>query len=298
MPRISLNGFELYYEERGTGAPVIYVHGGFPSLDMVLRDLQPYDWTWENDFAAQFRFITYDRRGCYRSSCPDDGYDLLNQAHDLECLLSHLQVGSVHLIGSSAGGPIALVFAATRTSCVRSLILAGTALDLFPRGDPAGDLLREHVRLLEEDGAESAFEKRPEGVEVTLRVLWEPEEAEERGTIKEYWDQHRKWAEQAMRLPKAQRIQYYAAELKSIRAYMDVDLSAYARQVTVPTLVLHGSNDREVPLAWAEALARTLGTAQLHILKGQSHSVLIRSSEARKKAISFIEQFERDIAAA
>ncbi len=292
MPGIAVNGFELYYEEGGIGAPVIYVHGGFPSLDMVLCDLPPHDWTWENDFAAHFRFIMYDRRGCYRSSCPDEGYDLPNQARDLECLLDALQIDSTHVIGSSAGGPIAALFTATRPRRVRSLVLVGTALNLFPFGDWVSDLIREQVRLLEEKGAEVAFEQRPAGVEVTLRVLWEPEEAEERGILSEYWEQHRKWAEEASRWPKGERIRYYTVELKSMKAYMDIDLYPYAKQIVTPTLVLHGSNDREVPVAWGEELAYTIPMAQFHVLQGQSHSLAIRSAEARRKKISFIQQIE------
>ena len=111
---------------------MVYVHGGFASLATVLRPLNPFDWGWEHDFAAQFHFVTYDRRGCYRSSSPDTGYDLLTHVHDLTGLLDHLCIAAAHIIGSSAGGPIAIMFAATQPERVRSLVLTGTALDLFP----------------------------------------------------------------------------------------------------------------------------------------------------------------------
>ncbi len=39
MPRVTVNGCELYYETGGAGAAVVYVHGGFAGLDTVLRDL-------------------------------------------------------------------------------------------------------------------------------------------------------------------------------------------------------------------------------------------------------------------
>jgi pimeloyl-ACP methyl ester carboxylesterase len=131
MPYTSIAGCNLFYETGGEGAPVVYIHGGFASLDTVLRDLKPDDWGWEHDFAAQFYFIAYDRRGCYRSSSPDSGYDLMTHVHDLIGLLDHLQIGSAHIIGSSAGGPIAVLFAATQPQRTRSLILVGTALDLW-----------------------------------------------------------------------------------------------------------------------------------------------------------------------
>jgi pimeloyl-ACP methyl ester carboxylesterase len=286
----------LYYEHSGSGPPVVYIHGGFASLDTVLCNLT-YAWTWENDFAAKFHFITYDRRGCYRSSCPNEGYELANQARDLECLLDPLQIPSAHLIGSSAGGPIAILFAATQPQRVRSLALAGTGLNLFPQDEPISDVIRRHVGLLEQQGAEAAFHQRPDGVEVTLGILWEIDEMKERGQLQEYWQRHRSWVKQAEQLPKAQRIQHYAAELKNMKAYMDVDLYPYAKQVTVPTLVIHGSNDREVPVAWGEELARAIPTARMHIMQGHSHSLVIRHVEVRQAVISFIQQTESNLAA-
>ena len=115
MPKISAPDCDLYYEEGGVGAPVVYVHGGFASLESALLEL-PTDgsgWKWEEDFAEHFRFIECDRRGCYRSSCPESGHGLLNEARDLERLLDHLGVEGAHLIGGSAGGPVAILFGAT-----------------------------------------------------------------------------------------------------------------------------------------------------------------------------------------
>ena len=109
MPKANVNGFEMYYEDGGEGPALVFIHGGFPSLQSALNAPVPYDWGWERDFAQHFHFVWYDRRGCYRSASPPEGYDLLNQARDLEGLLDYLHIPSTHLIGSSAGGPI-LVF--------------------------------------------------------------------------------------------------------------------------------------------------------------------------------------------
>ena len=102
MPVAILDGFEMYYRVAGTGEPVVYVHGGFPSLESALLDLprDGTDWGWEHDCSDQFQFVSYDRRGCYRSSCPEDGYGLLEMVEDLELLLDDLGIPSVHLIGS------------------------------------------------------------------------------------------------------------------------------------------------------------------------------------------------------
>ncbi len=292
MPMVAANGLELYYEDGGQGAPLVYIHGGFASLDTTLCDLTPFAWTWENDFAAAFHFIEYDRRGCFRSSCPEGGYGLPNQVRDLECLLDHLSITSTHIIGSSAGGPIAILFAATRPQRVRSLTLAGTSVSLFRGADHISDLVRRHAAILERDGADAAFDQRPPGVEVSYKILWEPEEMRERGVLGAYRKQQQELAALAAGLPRSLRVRYYAAELRNMRAYWETDVASYARQLGLPTMVLHGSNDREVPVAWGEEMALLIPGARLHVVQGWSHSLIIRSAEARLIAMAFMKEQE------
>jgi 3-oxoadipate enol-lactonase len=289
MPKAVVNGCELYYETGGEGAPVVYVHGGFAGLDTILHDLALDDWTWERDFAQQFHFITYDRRGCYRSSSPDTGYDLANQAHDLAGLLDHLAIRSAHIIGSSAGGPIAIWFAALWPERARSLVLVGTALDLFPRGEPGSDTVRRHLALLDRVGAVAAFEQRPPAVEVTFGELWDHEEAAARGMLSEYLERQRVWRSSAQQLPKSQRVHYYMTEMRSMGAYTDADVRPYAERVAAPTLVIQGSNDRMVPTAWAEELARAIPSAQFLLVEGGPHSLMIRHAEARRRVMAFMQ---------
>ncbi|HZO74374.1 MAG TPA: alpha/beta hydrolase [Ktedonobacteraceae bacterium] len=295
MPQTHVNGFDLYYEEGGQGTPVVFVHGGFPSLASTLNDFSSpnWQWTWENDFAESFHFIYYERRGCYRSSCPDSGYDMANQALDLASLLDVLNVASAHIIGSSAGGPISLAFAALYPRRVRSLTLAGTTIDLFPADDPISNRIRQLIAVLENEGAEAAFAQRPEGVETSLEPLWVVNEMKARGRYARFLEREQQLAERARTMPEAERVRYLAAELRSMQAYMQGytsgDLQTWAAQVKCPTLVLHGSDDREVPLAWGEPLATIIPTARMHVITGGGHSLVHRSVEGRRIVIDFIQ---------
>jgi 3-oxoadipate enol-lactonase len=290
VPRARVDGVELYWERGGEGAPVVYIHGGFPSLATRLAGFDGWTWTWEEDFARRFDFVWYDRRGCYRSASPAEGYDLENQARDLAGLLDHLRLASAHLIGSSAGGPIGIVFAARWPHRTRSLVLAGTGLDLFPRGDPVSELIRAQLALLQQAGPDAAFDQRPAGVEATFGSLWARAEAEARGRLDAYLERERVLNERAQRVPRAQRVHQYAVELRGMQAYMERDVRADARQIACPTLVLHGSDDRDVPLAWGEALTRTVPAAELRVLEGGGHSLIHRSDEGRRIAIEFIQR--------
>jgi pimeloyl-ACP methyl ester carboxylesterase len=297
MTTAVLNGFEMYYDECGEGAPVVFIHGGFACLASQLADLPTdgSDWTWEQDFDRYFRFVAYDRRGCLRSSNPETGYDLHSQVRDLESLLDQLGIQSAHLIGSSAGGPITVMFAATRPHRTRSITLVGTGADLFRRDDPISEVVLRQIEVLDEQGAEAAFEARPPGVEVTIGVLWDSPEQAERGTLDQYEDQQRRLKVMAEELPHELRVQYHVTELLNIKGYVEIDLLEYTKKVRCPTLVLHGRNDRAVPLSWGQGLAESIDGAELVVFDDQSHTMMVRSAEARRRTASFIREIEGDL---
>jgi non-heme chloroperoxidase len=88
---------ELYYEDHGSGKPVILIHG-YPLSGV----------SWEKQtsalLAAGFRIITYDRRGFGESSQPTSGYNYDTFADDLRNLIIHLKLRDFTLVGFSMGG--------------------------------------------------------------------------------------------------------------------------------------------------------------------------------------------------
>jgi len=87
---------ELYYEDHGTGQPVVLIHG-YP-LDGGSREKQSAAL-----LNADYRVITYDRRGFGRSSKPTTGYDYDTFAADLNTVLESLDLQEVVLVGFSMG---------------------------------------------------------------------------------------------------------------------------------------------------------------------------------------------------
>ncbi|MET8873040.1 alpha/beta hydrolase [Nocardia sp. NPDC004604] len=87
---------ELYYEDHGSGQPVVLIHG-YP-LDGASWELQAREL-----LAAGFRVITYDRRGFGRSSKVGEGYDYDTFAADLNAVLTALDLREVILVGFSMG---------------------------------------------------------------------------------------------------------------------------------------------------------------------------------------------------
>ena len=285
----NINGCDIFHEWGGSGETIVFVHGGFPNLTTLIRreEAAAWTWGWEHDFAERSRFVWYDRRGCYRSSTPSDGYDLHNQVEDLDQLMDDLDIDTCHLIGSSAGGPISLLFAATRPSRIRSLALCGTASDLFPDDDSATQQIKAYIEAIERAGNDALLSARPPGTEVFLDALWEPDEARERGETDEYETRLGLETEQALALPPQERQHYYAIEAKAMQAYMNLDLHRNLAAVSCRTLVVHGENDRMVPLTWGESLAAELPNAQLHTVPNGPHGLVTRSPEVRSMLLQF-----------
>ena len=117
MPTAGVNGVELYWEETGHGAPLVWIHeyGG------ELRSWEPQ----VRYFSRRYRVVTYNQRGYPPSTVPraagDYSQDLL--VEDLHQLLTHLGRGPVHLGGCSMGANVARDFAIAHEAMTRSVIL-------------------------------------------------------------------------------------------------------------------------------------------------------------------------------
>ena len=111
---------EIYYEDHGSGSPVVLIHGWPLNGD-----------AWEKQtaalLAAGHRVITYDRRGFGRSSKPAIGYNYDTFATDLDALLSALDLTDVSLVGHSMGtGEITRYIGKYGTRRLRKAVLIGT----------------------------------------------------------------------------------------------------------------------------------------------------------------------------
>ena len=120
MPHLSTDdGVKLYYEENGSGAPVVFVHefaGDYRS--------------WEPQmcyFARRYRCIAFNARGWPPSEVPQDAarYSQARACHDIRSVLDGLKIDKAHIVGLSMGGLATLHFGLTYPKRVRSLLVAG-----------------------------------------------------------------------------------------------------------------------------------------------------------------------------
>lgn len=123
---IADDGVRLYYEETGSGVPVVFVHefaGDRRSWEPQVRSLSRW-----------FRCITFNARGYPPSDVPDDEsrYSQARARDDIRDVLTHLRIHQAHIIGLSMGGFATLHFGLTYPSLAKSLIIASCGYGADP----------------------------------------------------------------------------------------------------------------------------------------------------------------------
>jgi len=113
-----LSDARLYYRDTGgSGTPVVFLHAATGNSLVWEHQLPAFT-------SAGYRVVTYDRRGFGRSALEPSGAQPGTDAGDLLGLLNHLGLDRVHLVGTAAGGGVALDFALSFPDRLRSLVVA------------------------------------------------------------------------------------------------------------------------------------------------------------------------------
>jgi non-heme chloroperoxidase len=245
----------LYYEDHGSGSPVVLIHG-WPLSGA----------SWEKQtaalLAAGHRVITYDRRGFGRSSKPGVGYDYDTFAADLDKLLKKLALKKVALVGFSMGsGEVTRYLGKYGGSRVRKAVLIGT---LGPYLVKAADN-PEGVDAKVFDGIKAAIRAdRPAFLMEFLRNFYN-------------YDVHGGKLVSERVLEDNWNVGVGASAIGTL-ACVDCWIEDFRKDVkknTVPTLILHGDADRILPPdATSRRQAKMIKNATLVELPGGPHGVL------------------------
>lgn len=257
MPRVrttSSPSVELYYEDHGSGQPVVLIHGWPLSHRM-----------WEGQIsalvAAGFRCIAYDRRGFGESERPSAGYDYDTFAADLQALLTTLDLKNVILAGfSMGGGEVARYLGTYGSARIAKAMFIGAVPPFLLRTEdnPTGAPIEVFEGMMAGVKADRAaflanffpafFNHEPGAKDFPTDAI-----------------EFAKW------------IAYAASPVgtvECIRAFGTTDFRADLKKITIPTLVLHGSADRIVPLEGSGRLtAAMIPGSKLVVLERAPHGM-------------------------
>ena len=145
MPLVRIGEYELFYEERGDGFPVLLIHGLAGDHSAWAPHLPV--------LAERYRAIAFDNRGAGQSTQRDEPVTTEDLARDTLALLDAVGVDRAHVVGRSMGGAIAQHMALLAPERVESLVLLAS----FARLDPLGHRVLTNMReVLEWTGSWAA----------------------------------------------------------------------------------------------------------------------------------------------
>jgi 3-oxoadipate enol-lactonase len=256
MPEALINGYRMHYEVYGEGQPLVMVHGGLGGGEGCALMVQHH----AAILARRFRAIFYDRRAAGASETPAKGYSMQNYAEDLRCLLERLGVARAHVLGSSAGGPIALRFALDHPEMVETLLLVNT----MSYAQEPERLVRQ--RELGELRANEAAQGREAAVKKALEARWPTLRQAQPKQFQKLLDLN---------------LTRFEGIAKTLQSYLDIGDSIEARlsELTMPTWILHGDADSRIPVTCAHQLHQGIPGSELHIIPGAQHGLLANESD-------------------
>ena len=253
---------QLYWESTGEGEPVLLVMGLGLSGGAWWRTV--------DTLSRRFRVITFDNRGVGRSRGLAPAYTTEALADDAVAVLDALAIGCANVYGLSLGGMVAQQIALRHPRRVRSLVLGATTpggrkaeladeevMTFFSR---RGDLPREEAawasvaynygRRCRDEHSDRIAE------DIRHRLGYEFDEA-------------------------AYQAQMMAAAMHNCTSRLD--------RIKVPALVVHGEDDRVVPVANAHLIASRLPHGRLHLLEGTGHLYTTEAPEADAEVGRFLD---------
>lgn len=246
---------ELYYEDHGSGQPVVLIHG-YP-LDGSSWELQTAAL-----LGAGYRVITYDRRGFGKSSKTTTGYDYDTFAADLNTLLEKLDVQDAVLVGFSMGtGEVARYLSTYGSGRIAKAAFLGS-LEPFilqtadnPEGVP-----------------QEVFDPMLEAVKKDRYAFFT-------GFFQNFFNTETflgsRLSEEALAANKA--LAYAASPYASVAAQLTwvTDFREDIPKIDVPALIVHGTADQILPIdVTGRRFAAALPAAEYHEVEGAPHGLL------------------------
>lgn len=255
---------KLYVKDYGKGEPVILIHGWPLSNEM---------WEYQIDFLVEnnYRVIAYDRRGFGKSSQPYNDYDYDTLTDDLKEIIEQLQLENVTLVGfSMGGGEVVRYFSRYKGKGVKKAALISSIIPFLaktednPEGRPKekGDATAAAIK---EDriGFLDNFGKIFFGINIINKPLSTP--------LLEYYRNLCSLAS-----PRA--------TLKCAESLNNTDFRNELQTIKVPTLIIHGNDDKNVPIEISsEKTAKAIENNTFIVYDGAPHGLFYTAKDKLNK---------------
>ena len=236
---------ELFHEVIGQGEPIVFLNG-------VMMTTQ--SWAQETrELSRDFSCVMHDFRGQLRSPKPSP-IRMDEHVDDLVELMDRLGIARGHVVGTSYGGEVGMMFAARHPSRVKTL----TAIACVSHIEP--DLRAKILGWI--DVARSSPE---ELFDSTVHHNY----------CEAFLEAHPEFLFAGRERLRSLPPDFFRGLADLCEAFLGLDLDAELPSITAPTLVVAAEKDVLKPVRYSEILARTIPNAQLHVIGAAGHAVVI-----------------------
>ena len=260
QPDASGQCVKLFYEDLGTGKPVVFIHGWPLNHEM-----------WEYQLAElpkhRLRCIAYDRRGFGKSDRPWGKYDYDTLADDLKAVLDQLDLKQVTLVGfSMGGGEIARYIGKYGTERLEKVVFVSSVTPyMLKTDDNTEGVPKENF----DDMIEKITKDRPAFLAnfakqfYGVTMLSHP-------VSQQLLD----WNQMLCLMSSAK------ATVDCVRSFSETDFREDLKKVVLPTLIIHGDADKTVPIAVSgNKTATLLPDAKYKVYEDAPHGLFITDKD-------------------
>ncbi len=260
MPHLKTDdGIKLYYEETGSGIPIVFVH----EFAGDCRSYEPQVRT----FARRYRCIVYNARGYPPSDVPTDGerYSQDRARDDIRAVLDGLAIDKAHIVGLSMGGFATVHFGFTYPDRARSLVIAGCGYGAAPdKRQQFAEEAEAAAKNFESLGMAKAADGYASG---PTRVQYQNKDP-------------RGWAEFRDQLAEHS-AEGSAGTMRGVQKRRPslFDLTDKMKTITAPTLIMTGDEDWPC-LEPGLLMKRTIPTSALVVMPNAGHAINLEEPAA------------------
>jgi pimeloyl-ACP methyl ester carboxylesterase len=255
MPFTKNQGTRIYWEESGSGEPILLIMGLGYAHQMWFRTRPLLE--------ASYRTIVFDNRGVGQSDVPAGPYTIAEMADDAVKVLDEAGIERARVLGISMGGMIAQEFAIRYPERVERLVLGCTSFG----GKTAKIAAKEVLQILRARAAMTP----EEGAEAMVPYIYDA------GTPRERIDE-----DLAVRRKVYPSAEGYLAQVQAINSWSCAERLSGVR---ARTLVIHGQTDQLIPPENAEMVAKQIAGAEVVMLPHASHIFTTDQPEEAHAAI-------------
>lgn len=265
------DGIRIGYATMGEGPPLVKAANYLTHLE---HDRKSPVWRhWLKEFSRHHTFVRYDSRGCGLSDWDVSHYSTDVWMRDLESVVDALKVEQFPLLGISQGASVSIAYTAKHPERVSHLILYGG----FARGRFNRNLTSEQIEEARTmiNAIRFGWGKSNPAFRELFTSLMMPEGNKEQ----------RDWLNE---LAKISCTPENAASME--RAFYNIEVTEQAKEVTVPTLILHARDEAAVPFEEGRLLATLIPDARLVSLESKNH-ILLKEEPAWNRFLAEVHSF-------